>query len=75
MEPGIRARRTRSGAWAGYARAVVLTGVVPAPADADRYAPRWHPYLWSPYFAVWGVLLGLAARRYQAAIRIGEPDR
>ncbi|MEO3788194.1 hypothetical protein ABGB12_33120 [Actinocorallia sp. B10E7] len=46
------------------------------PADFDRHAFRWHLYLWSPWFFVWGTLLGPAARRLGAtgpAPRPGGP--
>jgi Protein of unknown function (DUF3995) len=52
------------------AQALVVARVIPAPAGADWYALRWHLYLWSPYFVVWGILLGLAVRHYQ---RVAPP--
>jgi Protein of unknown function (DUF3995) len=43
---------------------LVLAGVVGAAGGADRRALWWHVLVWDPWFLVWGVLLGLAARRY-----------
>jgi Protein of unknown function (DUF3995) len=73
LEPpssGSRRRRlARRAAWAAalilvfYGGLLTLVGllvqlnVVPASADADQKALRWHAYLWDPWFLVWGLLL------------------
>lgn len=66
--------------WAGWAAAVILTlyglvltgagllvisDVIPAGADADQRALRWHAVFWDPWFLFWGLasLLALARRR------------
>jgi Protein of unknown function (DUF3995) len=48
---------------------IVLRGlleihVIPAPGRPDWFATRWRLGLWGPSFTVWGILLGLAVRRY-----------
>lgn len=48
-------------------QALVGVGVVDVPATFDWWAFKWHLFLWSPWFLVWGVLLGLAVLRYQHA--------
>ena len=45
--------------------ALVLGGAVSPSGDIDRYALRWHVFLWDLWFLVWGVALALAV----AAIR------
>ena len=42
---------------------LVQAGVVPAAADADHLALRWHAYLWDPWFLVWGILVVVALGR------------
>jgi Protein of unknown function (DUF3995) len=44
---------------------LVQVGIVPAAANADHEALRWHAYLWDPWFLVWGLLMatGLALSR------------
>jgi len=50
----------------------VLTGA----ADGSRYEARWDLFLWSPFFAAWGVAWGLAAvaARRRTAGPSGEKD-
>lgn len=45
---------------------LVAIGVVAAPPDMDWYAFYWHLAVWDPYFLLWGVLLAVAMRHYQA---------
>jgi Protein of unknown function (DUF3995) len=50
--------------------ALVLGGAVSPSDDIDRYALRWHVFLWDMWFLVWGVTLALAvaaARRAYAS--------
>jgi len=42
---------------------LVQLDLVQASANADHKAPRWHAYLWDPWFLVWGVLLTAALVR------------
>jgi hypothetical protein len=39
---------------------LVQSGVIQASADADHRALAWHAYLWDPWFALWGILVGAA---------------
>lgn len=48
---------------------LVATGVLNPPAGIEWYPFYWHLALWDPYFLVWGILLGIAVRRYQADTR------
>ncbi|MEO3784094.1 DUF3995 domain-containing protein [Actinocorallia sp. B10E7] len=48
-------------------QALVAVRAIEVPADFDWYAFWWHLYLWSPWFLVWGILLGLAALHYQSS--------
>jgi len=43
---------------------LALTGAVDGGPDMDRYALGWHLALWDPLFLLWGLLLGLAVRRF-----------
>lgn len=71
--PPARPRRlARRAAWSAalililYGGVLTITGwlvqldVVPAAANADHVALRWHAYLWDPWFLVWGLLLAAA---------------
>jgi hypothetical protein len=40
--------------------ALVLGGAVSPSGDIDRYALRWHVFLWDMWFLVWGVTLAVA---------------
>ena len=44
--------------------ALVETGIFDVSEPVDWTAMRWHLALWDPWFVVWGVILGLAARQY-----------
>jgi Protein of unknown function (DUF3995) len=43
--------------------ALALAGVVEVAGAQDRTALWWHVLVWDLWFLVWGVLLGMAARR------------
>lgn len=43
--------------------ALVLTGAVSPSGPVDRTALWWHVLFWDPWFLVWGLVLGVAARR------------
>lgn len=45
--------------------AAVATGLTHVADDFDWWAFRWHLFLWSPWFLLWGVLLGLAVWHFQ----------
>jgi hypothetical protein len=47
---------------------LVQSGVIQASADADHRALAWHAYLWDPWFAIWGILVG-------AALLLSRPRR
>lgn len=51
----------------GGLQALVAFHLIDVPAEFDWYALRWHLYLWSPVFIIWGILLALAVRHYQTA--------
>jgi Protein of unknown function (DUF3995) len=40
--------------------AMVLGGAVSPSGDIDRYALRWHVFVWDMWFLIWGVTLALA---------------
>lgn len=44
---------------------LVQAGIVPAAANSNHEALRWHAYSWDPWFLVWALLLatGLALSR------------
>jgi hypothetical protein len=42
---------------------LVQSGVIAPPGNADHRAPRWHAYLWDPWFLVWGLLVTTALVR------------
>jgi len=46
---------------------LVAVHVVEVPADFDWHAFWWHLYLWSPWFVIWGILLGSAALHYKSS--------
>jgi Protein of unknown function (DUF3995) len=50
-------------------QALVAAGVIRVPDDFDWWAFYWHLFLWSPWFLVWGILLGLAVWHYQRVPR------
>ncbi|MGH2543802.1 MAG: DUF3995 domain-containing protein [Ardenticatenaceae bacterium] len=56
------------------AQALVAIGVIPAPANMDWWAFYWHLFLWSPWFLVWGILLGLAVWHYQRSSRTRQAE-
>ncbi|WP_424187083.1 DUF3995 domain-containing protein [Actinokineospora sp. G85] len=70
-----------AGGWAGavllvgyggtivVTEALVVVGVIDAPAGVDWYAFYWHLFLWDPYFVVWGVLLGIATAHFARETR------
>jgi hypothetical protein len=40
---------------------LIQVGVIKAAAHADRLALKWHPYLWDPWFLIWGIFVFLAS--------------
>lgn len=48
---------------------LVAVGVISVPANFDWSSFNWHLFLWSPWFLLWGVLLGLAVLHYQHGLR------
>lgn len=51
----------------GLLQTMVALGAVEVPSDFDWHSLWWHLYLWSPWFIVLGILLGLAAWHYQSS--------
>jgi hypothetical protein len=49
--------------------ALVVGGVIVPSGPVDWTALKWHLFLWDPWFFVWGVLLGVAARHYTRSSR------
>jgi len=43
---------------------LIKLGAIQIPDDVDWHAFAWHLYLWSPWFVLWGVLMGLTAWCY-----------
>lgn len=46
---------------------LVLAKVITPSGPVDEHALRWHVFVWDLWFLVWGVALGIAARRYHRA--------
>ena len=81
---GFRRRWLRRGAWAagivltGYGAVLtaggllVLGGVIPASADADLRAIRWHALFWDPWFLIWGLFVLAAMVRSRRAGSAGD---
>lgn len=44
---------------------LVLAKVITPSGPVDEHALRWHVFVWDLWFLVWGVALGIAARRYR----------
>lgn len=49
--------------------ALVLAGVIVPSEPVDRYALRWHVFVWDLWFVVWGIALALAANRARTLSR------
>lgn len=45
---------------------LIEIGVLDRPDDFDAHAFHWHLYLWSPWFLIWGLLLGRATAYYRS---------
>ena len=54
-----------------FVQLLVVGGVIDTPAGVNWKGFHGHLYLWDPWFAVWGLLLGLTTR---AAVRNGRTD-
>jgi hypothetical protein len=59
---------------------LVQSGAIASSASTDHRALAWHPYLWDPWFLVWGMLVtaALVRSRQPRAARIASrrsPDR
>ena len=46
-------------------QALIAVGVIEVSDDFDWSAFWWHLYLWSPWFVLWGALLGLTVLHWQ----------